>query len=173
MKAWFSQEASACGPHQYACLVDRALLQEKFVPGAGALVILPTFNERENLPLIVPAVLDVLDEAHILVVDDQSPDGTGALADELAAADVRVQVLHREGPRGLGPAYIAGFRWALAHEYTHVFEMDADFSHRPAHLPELFAAAQQADLVLGCRYMDGGGIEGWEFHRRAICDHPW
>ena len=138
------------------------------MPGVGALVILPTYNERENLPLIVPAVLDVLEEAHVLVVDDQSPDGTGSVADELAAADGRVHVLHREGPRGLGPAYIDGFRWALSHEYTHVFEMDADFSHRPQHLPAMLAAAEQADLVLGCRYMDGGGIEGWELHRRLI-----
>lgn len=136
--------------------------------GAGALVVLPTYNEALNLPLIVPAVLAVLPAAHVLVVDDLSPDGTGALADALALADPRVHVLHRAGPRGLGPAYLAGFRWALERPYTHIFEMDADGSHPPRYLPAMLAAAREHDLVLGCRYMRGGGIEGWGPHRLAL-----
>lgn len=136
--------------------------------GAGALVVLPTYNEALNLPLIVPAVLAVLPAAHVLVVDDLSPDGTGALADALALADPRVHVLHRAGPRGLGPAYLAGFRWALERPYTHIFEMDADGSHPPRYLPAMLAAAREHDLVLGCRYMPGGGIEGWGPHRLAL-----
>ncbi len=136
--------------------------------GAGALVVLPTYNEALNLPLIVPAVLTVLPAAHVLVVDDLSPDGTGALADALALADARVHVLHRAGPRGLGPAYLAGFRWALERPYTHIFEMDADGSHPPRYLPAMLAAAREHDLVLGCRYMQGGGIEGWGPHRLAL-----
>ncbi len=136
--------------------------------GAGALVVLPTYNEALNLPLIVPAVLAVLPAAHVLVVDDLSPDGTGALADALALADPRVHVLHRAGPRGLGPAYLAGFRWALERPYAHIFEMDADGSHPPRYLPAMLAAAREHDLVLGCRYMPGGGIEGWGPHRLAL-----
>lgn len=136
--------------------------------GAGALVVLPTYNEAENLPIIVPAVLSVLPLAHILVVDDQSPDGTGTLADTLSAADPRVHVLHRLGPRGLGPAYLDGFRWALQRDYIHIFEMDADGSHPPRYLPALLAAARDFDLVLGCRYMPGGGVSGWGPHRQAL-----
>ncbi len=136
--------------------------------GTGALVIHPTYNERENLPGVTAAVLAELPGAHILVVDDHSPDGTGEIADALAAADPRIHVLHREGPRGLGPAYLAGFAWALEHDYAFIFEMDADFSHQPRHLPQLLAAAQSWDLVLGCRYMPGGGVEGWGMHRRLL-----
>ena len=136
--------------------------------GAGTLVIIPTFNERENLPRIVPAVLDVLPEAHILVVDDLSPDGTGTIADEISANDNRVHVCHRTGPKGLGPAYLHGFRWALEGSYRTIFEMDADFSHQPRFLPDFLKAVQHADLVLGCRYMDGGGVEGWGPHRLLL-----
>jgi dolichol-phosphate mannosyltransferase len=136
--------------------------------GKGALVIVPTYNEVENLPRIVPAILEVLPEVHILVVDDGSPDGTGALADELAAEDARIHVMHREGERGLGRAYMAGFSWALARTYGAIFEMDADFSHQPKYLPDFLAQLEEADLVLGCRYMEGGGIEGWGWHRLAI-----
>lgn len=136
--------------------------------GQGSLVVLPTYDERENLPRIVPAVLEVLPEAHILVVDDDSPDGTGAIADELAAADGRVHVLHRKGERGLGTAYLRGFAWALARDYAFVFEMDADFSHQPEHLPAFLDAIADNDLVLGCRYMPGGGIEGWSWDRLML-----
>ena len=137
--------------------------------GAGAVVIIPTYNEAENLPRIVPAVLDALPECKVLVVDDLSPDGTGAIADNLAAQDPRVRGSHREGPRGIGPAYLHGFRLCIDDPAcTHVFEMDADFSHQPKYLATFLAAAANADLVLGCRYMEGGGIEGWGRHRLAI-----
>ncbi len=133
------------------------------------MVVLPTFNEVENLPRIVPAILEALPEGRILVVDDLSPDGTGELADRMAAEDPRIRVCHRDGPRGLGPAYLHGFGLCLQDPTcTHIFEMDADFSHQPKYLPKLLAAAEQADLVLGCRYMPGGGVEGWAAHRRAI-----
>ena len=136
--------------------------------GASTLVIIPTFNERENLPRIVPSVLEVLPEAHILVVDDFSPDGTGEIADELSAQDPRIHVCHRKGPKGLGPAYLHGFRWALARSYRTIFEMDADFSHQPKYIPEFLAAAENADLVLGCRYIKGGGTEDWGPLRQLI-----
>jgi len=137
--------------------------------GAGALVLLPTYDEVENLPVVVPAILERLPAARVLVIDDQSPDGTGVLADRLAAADPRVSVLHRAGPRGLGPAYLDGFAWALEHtDAVAIFEMDADLSHPPRYLPDFLAALADWDLVLGCRYMPGGGVEGWGLHRRLL-----
>jgi len=120
-----------------------------------ALIIIPTYNELNNLQLIVPLVLGQDPRLEILVVDDNSPDGTGKAADEIAARDRRVHVLHRSGKLGLGTAYLAGFRWALERDYAYVFEMDADFSHDPAHLPEFLAAIEDADLVLGSRYLGG------------------
>jgi len=133
------------------------------------LVIIPTYNERDNLQPIVAAALAQLPEANVLVVDDGSPDGTGKLADQLAAADPRIHVLHRTSKQGLGGAYIAGFRWALARDYAFVFEMDADFSHDPRYLPELLAAAERgADLVIGSRYVTGGGTRNWGLGRRVI-----
>lgn len=119
------------------------------------LVILPTYNERENVPRIVPRILEQDPRIHVLVVDDNSPDGTGLVADELARANPRVHVLHREGKHGLGVAYIEGFRWALARDYALIFEMDADFSHDPAHLPQFIEAAARYDLVVGSRYVHG------------------
>jgi dolichol-phosphate mannosyltransferase len=119
-----------------------------------ALVIIPTYNECENLPEIVPQILGKDDRIEILVVDDGSPDGTGQLADELASQDERVHVIHRESKQGLGTAYLAGFRWALQREYEYIFEMDADFSHDPKHLTEFLEAIGDADLVLGCRYLE-------------------
>jgi dolichol-phosphate mannosyltransferase len=136
--------------------------------GDSALVIVPTYNERENLGRILPEILSVVPRAHVLVVDDLSPDGTGDIADALAAADPRIHVEHRDGPRGLGRAYIHGFQWALQRDYRFIFEMDADFSHQPRYLPDFLQAAGDADLVLGCRYMPGGGIEGWGAHRLAL-----
>lgn len=118
-----------------------------------ALVIIPTYNEANNLRQIVPLVLAQDLRLEVLVVDDNSPDGTGKVADELAAEEPRVHVLHREAKAGLGTAYRAGFRWALARDYAYVFEMDADFSHDPKHLPEFLTAVQDADLVLGSRYL--------------------
>lgn len=119
------------------------------------LVVIPTYNEASNLPTLVPQILAQDERLEILVVDDNSPDGTGPLADALAGANARVHVLHREGKLGLGTAYLTGFRWALERGYEYVFEMDADFSHDPAHLPEFLKAAANADLVLGSRYLGG------------------
>lgn len=133
------------------------------------LIVMPTYNEADNLPRIVPALHEVLPEAHVLVVDDGSPDGTGRLADEMAARDPRVHVLHRTAKEGLGRAYLAGFRWALAQEYRFVFEMDADFSHQPKYLaPMLQAAKDGADVVIASRYRKGGGTEGWSVKRKLI-----
>lgn len=120
-----------------------------------ALVIIPTYNELNNLQLIVPLVLEQDPRIDVLVVDDNSPDGTGRAADAIAADEPRVQVLHREAKLGLGTAYLAGFRWALERDYEYVFEMDADFSHDPTHLPQFLAAVEEADLVLGSRYLGG------------------
>jgi dolichol-phosphate mannosyltransferase len=120
-----------------------------------ALVIIPTYNERENLPRLVPTVLAQDPRIEILIIDDASPDGTGAVADQLAAEELRVHVLHREGKLGLGTAYLTGFRWALERGYTYIFEMDADFSHDPAHLPQFLDAIGTADVVLGSRYLEG------------------
>jgi dolichol-phosphate mannosyltransferase len=138
--------------------------------GRGVWVILPTYNERENLEPIAAAILRSLPEASLLVVDDSSPDGTGAIADTLAAAQPRISVLHRPGKQGLGPAYRDGFRWALERPETRaVVQMDADFSHDPADLPRLLVPLMsQADLVLGTRYMRGGGTVGWPWYRKVI-----
>jgi dolichol-phosphate mannosyltransferase len=122
--------------------------------GDRALVIIPTYNEKENITRIVPRVLEQDPRLEVLVVDDGSPDGTGALVDAMAARDPRVHIIHRARKLGLGTAYRAGFAWALAHDYAYVFEMDADFSHDPRHLPEFLAAIADADLVLGARYLN-------------------
>jgi dolichol-phosphate mannosyltransferase len=123
--------------------------------GGDALVVIPTYNESMNLPTLIPEVLRQDPRLEILVVDDNSPDGTGRMADEMAAGNPRVHVLHRPGKQGLGTAYLAGFRWALERTYELVFEMDADFSHDPAHLKEFLKASADADLVLGSRYLGG------------------
>ena len=134
-----------------------------------ALVCIPTYNELENLEPIVKAVLAVDPRVDILVVDDNSPDGTGALADRLAAAEPRVRVLHRERKEGLGRAYLAAFRWALDAGYQYIIEMDADFSHDPRHLPTLLdTAVGGADVVLGSRYVEGGGTVNWGVMRQLI-----
>jgi dolichol-phosphate mannosyltransferase len=119
------------------------------------LVIIPTYNERDNLPRIVPQVLAQDERLHVLVIDDGSPDGTGDVADAMAADSSRIHVLHRSGKLGLGTAYLAGFRWALERDFAWVFEMDADFSHDPAHLPQFIQALDTYDLVLGSRYLEG------------------
>ena len=120
-----------------------------------ALVVIPTYNEAPNVLNIVPQVLSQDPRLEVLVVDDNSPDGTGRLADELAANNTRVHVVHREGKLGLGTAYIRGFKWALERGYDVVFEMDCDFSHDPGHLQEFLKAIEDADIVLGSRYLDG------------------
>ena len=119
------------------------------------LVIVPTYNERDNILRLIDAVLAQDARLDVLVVDDGSPDGTGKLVHERAAADQRVHVIHRPGKLGLGTAYVAGFKWALTNDYEFIFEMDADFSHDPAHIPQFLASAQDADLVLGSRYREG------------------
>jgi len=120
-----------------------------------ALVIMPTYNESANLSQIVPLVLEQDPRIDVLVVDDGSPDGTGEIADSIAQTNSRVSVLHREKKLGLGTAYISGFRWGLERGYEYLFEMDADFSHDPDHIPEFLEAATDADLVLGSRYLGG------------------
>jgi dolichol-phosphate mannosyltransferase len=136
--------------------------------GRRALVCVPTYDERENLAPIVAGIHAAAPQVDVLVVDDDSPDGTGRLADELAARDPRVHVLHRAAKQGLGRAYLAGFAWALERGYGLVLEMDADFSHDPGYLPTLLAAAEGADLVLGSRYVPGGGTVNWGLGRRLI-----
>jgi dolichol-phosphate mannosyltransferase len=133
-----------------------------------AVICLPTYDERDNLAPIVSAIHAVVPQVDVLVVDDNSPDGTGALADELAAKDPRVKVLHRAGKEGLGKAYLAAFAWALERGYGLVLEMDADFSHDPAHLPAILEAAREADLVLGSRYVPGGGTVNWGLGRKIV-----
>jgi dolichol-phosphate mannosyltransferase len=133
-----------------------------------ALVVLPTYNEKVNLPLIVPQILEQDPRLEILVVDDNSPDGTGQLADELAAANPRVHVMHRAEKAGLGKAYLAGFRWALEREYDYIMEMDADFSHDPKFLGQLLAASKDADLVIGSRYRAGVNVINWPISRLLL-----
>jgi dolichol-phosphate mannosyltransferase len=136
--------------------------------GERALVVVPTYNERVNLPLIVPQVLQQDRRLEVLVVDDNSPDGTGQLADEMAAADPRIHVLHRPGKAGLGKAYLAGFRWALERGYDFIFEMDADFSHDPKFLVDFLRAIGQADLVIGSRYRTGVNVINWPISRLML-----
>ena len=131
-------------------------------------LVLPTYNEAENLERLVRAVLAEAPGLHVLVVDDGSPDGTGDIADRLAGELEQVEVLHRTAKEGLGRAYLAGFGRALAGGATHVLEMDADFSHDPADVPRLLEAAGSADLVLGSRYVKGGGVANWGLVRRLL-----
>ncbi|MGB7588021.1 MAG: polyprenol monophosphomannose synthase [Solirubrobacterales bacterium] len=134
-----------------------------------AWLVLPTYNEADNIEAFVAAVREKLPASgHILIVDDNSPDGTGEIADRLAAEHENVEVLHRPRKEGLGPAYIAGFRRALDGGAGLILEMDADFSHAPAYLPRLLDAAARADLVIGSRYVAGGGVGDWGVLRRAI-----
>lgn len=132
------------------------------------LVIIPTYNEAQNLEPIVGRLREASPEVHVLVVDDASPDGTGEIADRLAAADEAVHVLHRAGKAGLGAAYVAGFGWALDRDYDAVVEMDADGSHLPEELGRLLGALDRADVVLGSRYMPGGSVENWPWRRRLL-----
>ncbi|MDK2858351.1 MAG: dolichol-phosphate mannosyltransferase [Verrucomicrobiota bacterium] len=132
------------------------------------LIIIPTYDECENVRTIVTAVFNHSPNIHVLFVDDNSPDGTGAIIDEMAEADPRVYVLHRKEKDGLGRAYIAGFKWALNREYRFIFEMDADFSHNPADIPRMRSAAEDADLVLGSRYINGIRVINWPMSRLIL-----
>jgi dolichol-phosphate mannosyltransferase len=146
-------------------------LVPEIVSGGRSLVVVPTYNERENLEPIVGAILSQAADLDVLVIDDNSPDGTGRIADRLSVQQPpRVFVLHREGKRGLGTAYIAGFQWAIQRGYDYVFEMDADFSHDPADLLRLRHAVQRggADVAIGSRWVPGGGTRNWSFVRTFI-----
>jgi len=143
-------------------------LPERDGPLGRAAVIIPTYNERDNLEPIVTRVRAAVPAADILVVDDNSPDGTGEIADKLAAADAQIHVLHRQSKEGLGAAYIAGFGWALGNGYGVLVEMDADGSHDPADLPRMLDALAGADLVIGSRYVPGGTVVNWPKNRQAL-----
>lgn len=139
------------------------------------LVVIPTYNERENLAAIVARVRTAVPDASVLVVDDASPDGTGVLADELAAADAAVQVLHRRGKEGLGAAYLEAFEWALGHGFDPIVQLDADGSHQPEQLPSMLVAlagtdpaGEPVDLVIGSRWIAGGAIENWPRRRELL-----
>lgn len=133
------------------------------------IVVVPTYNECENLPQIVPAILGVDERFDVLIVDDNSPDGTGQMADAMAAADPRVHVLHREKKQGLGRAYLGGFAWALERDYRWIFEMDADFSHDPKFLLDLMAGSEAAELVVGSRYARGNvNVINWPMSRLLL-----
>ncbi|KNB49962.1 polyprenol monophosphomannose synthase [Streptomyces caatingaensis] len=142
--------------------------QRTFGPLGTTLVIIPTYNEAENIEPIVGRVRAAVPEAHVLVADDNSPDGTGKIADELAQDDDQVHVLHRKGKEGLGAAYLAGFRWGLDRGYGVLVEMDADGSHQPEELPRLLTALKGADLVLGSRWVPGGRVVNWPRHREFL-----
>jgi dolichol-phosphate mannosyltransferase len=136
---------------------------------AKALIVVPTYNERENVENIAARLLSTLRDADILFVDDNSPDGTGELLDAMAAREPRINVLHRAGKLGLGTAYIAGFRWALARDYGFIFEFDADGSHDPKYLPHMLALAEgDADVVVGSRNVPGGGTVNWGIGRKLL-----
>lgn len=136
--------------------------------GSETLVIIPTYNERDNLPQILERLLNLTVLLDVLVVDDNSPDGTGQIADQFATKDARVKVLHRKTKDGLGRAYCAGFLWALEREYEYIFEMDGDLSHNPADIPAFLVAAKNADLVVGSRYSDGIRVINWPLNRLML-----
>lgn len=142
--------------------------QRQYGPIGTVLVIIPTYNEADNIRPVVERVRSAVPEAHVLVADDNSPDGTGKIADELAADDEHVQVLHRQGKEGLGAAYLAGFAWGIEHGFGTLVEMDADGSHQPEELPRLLTALRGADLVLGSRWVPGGRVVNWPKHREYI-----
>ncbi|QPP05063.1 polyprenol monophosphomannose synthase [Streptomyces bathyalis] len=140
----------------------------QYGPLGTVLVIIPTYNEAGNIESVTARVREAVPDAHILVADDNSPDGTGKIADDLAAHDEQIHVLHRPGKQGLGAAYLAGFRWGIDHGYGVLVEMDADGSHQPEELPRLLTALKGADLVLGSRWVPGGRVVNWPRSRRLI-----
>ncbi len=138
-------------------------------PMPQSLIVVPTYNEKENVRSIAEQFLAALPACELLFVDDNSPDGTGAIIDEMAAANPRIHVMHRAGKLGLGTAYVEGFGWGLARGYEYLFEMDADGSHDPKYLPQMLALAEDgADVVVGSRNVPGGGVEGWGIARTVI-----
>ncbi|MDA0282962.1 MAG: polyprenol monophosphomannose synthase [Planctomycetota bacterium] len=141
---------------------------KKQEPGEKLLITLCTYNECENLPLLIPQIHEYAPDADVLVIDDDSPDGTGQLADQMIQADSRIHVLHRIGERGLGTATVAGFRFALEQKYDFVLNMDADFSHHPRYLPAIRACLDSADVGIGSRYVPGGGVVGWNLKRHFM-----
>src|SRR5579863_1458682 len=141
---------------------------ERDAAAGRVVIVMPTYNERQNLEIIAGRIREAVPDADVLVVDDNSPDGTGDLADKLAEADPRVQVLHRTEKAGLGRAYVAGFTWALDRGYDLIVEMDADGSHRPEDLPRLLATSGGADAVIGSRYVPGGTVVNWPASRRVL-----
>jgi len=141
---------------------------ERDAAAGRVLIVMPTYNERQNLEIMAGRIRESVPDADLLVVDDNSPDGTGDLADKLAEADPRVQVMHRTEKAGLGRAYVAGFTWALERGYELIVEMDADGSHRPEDLPRLLATSEQADAVIGSRYVPGGTVVNWPKSREFL-----
>jgi dolichol-phosphate mannosyltransferase len=134
-----------------------------------AVAVVPTYNERENLPILVRKLREVAPDLHVLVVDDNSPDGTGSLAEELSATDSdRIFVLHRAAKAGLGTAYVTGFQWALERDYEIILQMDADLSHDPSYVPEFLEKIERCDLVIGSRYANGINVVGWDFKRLLL-----
>jgi len=133
-----------------------------------ALIIFPTYNEKENIENIVSAVLKQDEIIEVLIVDDNSPDGTGEIADRMAEENPRIHALHRPGKAGLGTAYIHGFKWAIENKYDYIFEMDADFSHKPEYLPDFLEAIKENDLVLGSRYICGVNVVNWPMSRLLL-----
>ncbi|BBA95933.1 putative glycosyltransferase [Actinacidiphila reveromycinica] len=142
--------------------------QRSFDSLGKVLVIIPTYNEAENVRPIVKRVRASVPDADVLIADDNSPDGTGKLADEMSADDPQVHVMHRQGKEGLGAAYLAGFQWGIEHDYGVLVEMDADGSHQPEELPRLLTALKGADLVLGSRWIPGGRVVNWPKHREYL-----
>jgi dolichol-phosphate mannosyltransferase len=134
----------------------------------SVLIVVPTYNEITNIETLLAGIHAAVPTAHVLIVDDNSPDGTGKRADEIAASDSRVRVLHRAGKEGLGRAYVAGLSWGVEHGYERIIQMDADLSHDPKALPSLLSASEKYDLVLGSRYVPGGGTENWGVVRRML-----
>ena len=132
------------------------------------LITLCTYNERENIERLVPELHEVAPDADILIIDDNSPDGTGTLADTMAESDSRIAVLHRAGKQGLGTAILAGFRKGIAGEYDHLINLDADFSHHPRHIPAMRDLMTTADVAIGSRYVEGGGVVGWNWRRHVM-----
>jgi dolichol-phosphate mannosyltransferase len=136
--------------------------------GPGVLVIVPTYNESENIPRLIPAILAQRSDIHVLVVDDNSPDGTAAIVRKMQHGNRRIHLLERAGKMGLGTAYVAGFKYALQHDFAYVFEMDADFSHDPNEIPNFLAAVQTHDLVIGSRYTNGVRVLNWPMRRLLL-----
>jgi dolichol-phosphate mannosyltransferase len=142
--------------------------QKEHMSQSNVLVIVPTYNEKENIGLLIPEIKGLLPEVNILVVDDNSPDGTSAYVKEIARAHEGIFVLDRPAKEGLGKAYISGFRWALAHSYQYILEMDADFSHDPKYLPDFLKAIEECDLVIGSRYVKGVNVVNWPMSRLLL-----